>query len=310
MRFPNLFLASFLIQLLLTMNGFSQIHWTYNSINPVIAMDTAYMWEAIGQPACIIHNDTIKMWYAVAGGENPSDYNPVGRIHYAWSDDGVTWTKYPGNPVLDVGAPGEWDDAWLDTPEILWDGTEFKLYYYGDSTYFQGQDNTNIGLATSADGIHWTKQGVVLSKGAPCEWDGKYIESPAAYYDPQSGVHALWYNGQDTTGWIKIGLAVSADGYDWYKWPGNPVVGTGDWLQSWDDMFVAVPAVIRSGDIFEMWYSGISFYGQFDSVRIGYAVSVNGIDWIKYPGNPVLEALSGDSAGFWAVDVVFDSINN
>ncbi|MFH2094776.1 MAG: T9SS type A sorting domain-containing protein [Bacteroidota bacterium] len=295
----------FILAMLLYTTVSAQVQWTYSN-TPVVAMDTTYMWASVGQPTCIIYNDTIRMWYAVASGTTPTDTVPRGRIHYAWSTDGFNWTKYAGNPVLDTGITGQWDDEWLDTPEILWDGTEFKMYYYGDSTYFQGQDNTNIGLATSSDGINWARQGIVLSKGLQNEWDGDFIESPAAYYNNVDNSYMIWYQGRDTTGWANIGGAVSPDGYAWTKFAGNPVVNTGPWLTSWDDMFVAVPSVIESDGIFEMWYSGVNFFDQWDSVYIGYALSLDGLNWVKYPGNPVLKTLAGDSANFWAVDVVWD----
>lgn len=287
---------------------FSQTQWTKYSSQPVLSMDTTYMWAAYGQPACIIQNDTFKMWYGVASGVNPGDSIPRGRTHYAWSVDGINWNKYPGNPVLNVGSAGQWDDEWLDTPEILWDGNEFKLYYYGDSVYMSGAVNASIGLATSQDGINWTKQGIVLQKGNAGDWDGNFIESPAAYYDSSSGVYAMWYSAQDTAGWIRIGLAASSDGSNWVKYP-TPVLDHGN-PGSWEDMFVAVPALIRSGHVFEMWYSGISYAGQFDSVFVGYAVSLNGTTWIKYPGNPVLSNVSGDTSRYWAVDVVWDANTN
>jgi len=288
---------------------FVQVQWTYFPSRPVLSMDTSLMWAAYGQPTCVIHNDTFRMWYAVASGTTPMDTVPRGRIHYAWSTDGMHWTKHTGNPVLDIGGTGQWDCEWLDTPEILWDGQEFKLYYYGDSTYFQGQNNTAIGLAVSADGIKWTRQGKVLSRGAPGEWDGKFIESPAAYYDPSSGIYAMWYTGIDTIGYTTIGLAVSPDGMNWSKDPANPGITVGTFGE-WDDMFAAVPAVIESNGIFEMWYSGVNYADQWDSVPVGYATSLNGSDWIKYPGNPVLVLQAGDSGGFWAVDVVWDSLLN
>ena len=126
MKKPLLILFSVFFQ----QYAFGQIQWTYFPDNPVLSMDTTYMWASVGQPTCIMHNDTLKMWYEVASGLTPSDTVLRGRIHYAWSLDGINWTKYGGNPVLDVGAPGEWDDEWLDTPEILWDGKEFKLYFW------------------------------------------------------------------------------------------------------------------------------------------------------------------------------------
>lgn len=298
---PKIFL---IIIVLCTMKSFSQTQWTYTTA-PVLAYDT--VWGGYGQPSCVYYNDTLRMYYGVASYE-PGDTIYHGRTHYAWSVDGANWNRYPGNPVLNLGSPGAWDDQWLDTPDILWDGGEYKLYYFGDSTWMTGCVNGSFGLATSSDGLNWTKEGIVLQKGSLGDWDGNFIESPSVYYDPASGVYAMWYSAQDTTGWINIGLAVSSDGITWFKDTANPCL-SGGIFNSWDDMFVAVPSVIRSNGVFEMWYSGIKWATQFDSVRVGYAVSMNGRDWIKYPGNPVISALPGDSSEFWAVDVVWDNLN-
>ncbi|MFH2142758.1 MAG: hypothetical protein ABIJ97_10065 [Bacteroidota bacterium] len=294
----------------LPINLYTQVSWIYYSDSPVLSMDTtSNMWGAYGQPSCIFHQDTFKMWYAVSEGVDQFDPIAKGRIHYAWSLDGIVWNKYNSNPVIDVGGAGQWDGQWLDTPEILWDGTEYKLYYYGDSTYDQGQSNTAIGLAISQDGINWTKQGKVLQRGALGDWDGKFIESPAAYYDTSSGLYALLYTGIDTVGFGKIGLTVSSDGYNWIKYPTNPVFSVGN-FPAWNDIAVGVPALIETNGVFEMWFCGVSNQDQYDSARVGYAVSQNGVDWIEYPGNPVLYADLGKSASFWAIDVVWDNSAN
>lgn len=42
-----------------------------------------------------------------------------------WANVGMTqteWEKYPGNPVLDLGAPGEWDAYLVSHPAVLFDG--------------------------------------------------------------------------------------------------------------------------------------------------------------------------------------------
>jgi len=310
------FILCFTFALLLVFSNYSnaQTEWTYFSEEPILAMDPLVSWGAYGQPTVLIHNDTIKMWYAVAE-TTPTDPVVRGRIHYAWSLDGYTWNKHPNNPVLDVGEPEQWDAEWLDTPGILWDGTEFKLYYYADSLYYAGhQDNTAIGLATSPDGINWTRQGKVLEMGAPDEWDGHHIELPALYYDSEIGLYAMLYTGSDRsnyplTGFIKIGLAISFDGYEWTKWPTNPVMDVGI-PPAFNDIGVAGPAIVETDGIFEMWYSGIQAFApeisSYDSLKVGYAVSLNGTSWIQYPGNPVMQATPGDSTVFWAFGVVWD----
>ena len=121
------------------------------------------------------------MYYAVAGRLFPgSTDRPRGRIHRATSIDGRNWTPDATNPLLDVGALGEWDDEWLDTPEILWDGTELKLYYFAEAEYMVAAD-CPLGLATSPSGTSWTRQGIVLEPGAPMDFDGGWVESPASW---------------------------------------------------------------------------------------------------------------------------------
>ncbi len=56
------------------------------------------------------------------------------------------------NPVLGVGQEGSWDDAAVNYPSVIVDGSNYKMWYGGyDGTNFR------IGYATSPDGINWTK---------------------------------------------------------------------------------------------------------------------------------------------------------
>lgn len=51
----------------------------------------------------------------------------------------------------------------------------------------------------------------------------------------------------------------------------NPVVKFGSTGQ-FDDQIVSVPAVIKSDNIFEMWYAGAQLPYWLDTIKIGYAV--------------------------------------
>lgn len=287
----------------------AQVQWTKYANNPVMTKG-ASSWEAIaiGQPTCLIENDTIKMWYVAVDGTLKA------RISYAWSLDGITWTKYnSATPVLDVGVAGEWDRGWLDAPEIVRDASGYKLYYYGDTTQQGPEISSACGAASSPDGINWTRyiNNPVLTKGDSIDFDGKWMESPAVIYNADDSSYLLWYTGVAWDWLIKNGLASSSDGYSWTKYAGNPVTDVG-MSGSFDDMWVAVPAVIKSGSIYEMWYCGFSSLFGFDSVRIGYVVSTNGIDWLKYPGNPIYSRTFApfdtlnDKDGPWAPDVIFN----
>ena len=69
------------------------------------------------------------------------------------SPDGVDWEKYANNPVLKVGAAGEWDQHNVIQPAVIFDGAEYKMWYHGGGTV----GTNGIGYATSTDGVTWTK---------------------------------------------------------------------------------------------------------------------------------------------------------
>jgi hypothetical protein len=79
------------------------------------------------------------------------------RVGYATSSDGISWTKYGSNPVLNLGASGQWDDGTIEgaTVLVLNDATEFHMWYIARDTLVGGTDA--IGYARSNDGITWTK---------------------------------------------------------------------------------------------------------------------------------------------------------
>ncbi len=297
------------LSLLLGSIASAQVHWTRYSDDPVLSMSPT-MWESVGQPAGCVTPSGFEMYYAVAGLLHPGDMGPLrGRIHRATSVDGRSWTPDTTNPQLDVGAPGAWDDEWVDTPEILWDGSELELYYFGESEYMVA-NGSPLGLATSPDGTSWTRRGIVLEPGAPTDFDAGWVESPALHFDAATGRYLMWYTG--VKGYSQIGLAVSDDGITWEKDPANPLLTLGA-PPGWDDLHVATPSVIRSGDVFEMWYSGVGRFSTARSyARVGYAVSVDGVRWIEYPFNPLVfdGVPERPMHKYWAVDVVFDAEND
>ncbi len=303
---------------------FAQTEWQKYQNNPVIVKDTTqagtWEWAAIGQPSCLYENDTFKMWFAAVGVSAIGDTVLRGRINYAYSIDGIHWTKHGSpSPVLDIGKPGEWDARWVDTPAVVRDSTGYKLYYYGDTLF---QPHSAIGLATSPDGIDWQRyeNNPILGKGdSLLDWDGYWIESPAVLYDAEADTYRMWFTGVGYgTGFpsdlcARIGYAFSPDGKTWTKDSiNNPVFDTGE-PGAWDDAWVATPAVRKRGAVYEMWYCGISRAdwardNKIDTIRIGYATSVDAIHWLRYENNPVLSYYDppADSGGPWAPDVVFD----
>lgn len=92
-----------------------------------------------------------KMWYT--GGASG-----VGGIGYAYSADGLTWTKYASNPVMSLGTSGAWDDAAINTGDVVRVGDTYYLFYSGldsliTTTYGSGVTSfTNPESAYTNDG--------------------------------------------------------------------------------------------------------------------------------------------------------------
>jgi predicted GH43/DUF377 family glycosyl hydrolase len=240
--------------------------------NPVLDLGPLESWDDhyVYSPSVLFDGTTYHMWY---GGNN----NPTRRIGYATSPDGITWTKFSGNPVLDVGSPGLWDDEFVYWPSVIFDGTTYHMWYAGGSG-----SSWQIGYASSSDGISWTKSpsNPILGPGPGGTWDDYWVFSPEIHFD--GTVYHMWYTGYD--GSIRrIGYATSTDRITWTKYPGNPVLDVGP-SGSWDDFYASVPQIVIVGGTYHMVYTG----HDGSTFRLGYASSTDGINWVKEPSNPIL----------------------
>lgn len=94
--------------------------------------------DHVSAPSILKNGTAYAMWYT---GSLPD----MGQIGLATSADGVSWTKYAGNPVLSVGSSGAWDSVSVSAPSVLLDGETYKMWYVGQNGHSYG-----IGLAARA----------------------------------------------------------------------------------------------------------------------------------------------------------------
>ncbi len=147
-------------------------------------------------PQVILIDGTYHMWYAGQGNRL--------QIGYATSSDGINWKKYLANPVLRLGAPMEWDGGEIAAPSVHKINGQFQMWYQGKN---EQDGKTNIGFASSADGVAWIKDSLnPILEGSPGAWDAFSVFYPSVW--PHiDGLH-MWYHGQQTAnGVLQVGYA-------------------------------------------------------------------------------------------------------
>jgi len=115
------------------------INWKKHPNNPVLDIGPK-IWDSywVQSPTVFFDGIEYHMWYAGLDGTNY-------RIGYAKSADPINWKKHPNNPVLDLGASGEWDDYGVGYPTVLFDGDNYRMWYNGYDA-----SNWRIGYATES----------------------------------------------------------------------------------------------------------------------------------------------------------------
>ena len=101
------------------------IVWSKYEDNPVLVPGIQGAWDDSNTDhACVLLIDgTYRMWYM--GDTEVEDESSV-RIGYATSTDGINWEKYNGNPVLDLGTAGTWDENVMH-PSVVYDGSTYHM---------------------------------------------------------------------------------------------------------------------------------------------------------------------------------------
>jgi hypothetical protein len=167
-------------------------------------------------------------------------------------------------------------------------------------------DGNNSNIVQGSLVVTSSIEGVVPTTGFD-QWDGSFtvVTDPAWDDDAVSapsvlvvnGTYYMYYHSDQGFGASdKIGLAESADGVNWVKVSGNPVL-EGD-TGEWDANGVSNPSVIYDSGSYHMWYIA--------SAAVGYATSTDGVNWTKNGANPVHEPTPGewDAGGIQDVNVI------
>jgi hypothetical protein len=170
------------IHLATSSDGF---HWTKQG--EVLGTGAAGAWDSlkVGRPS-VVHRDGL-FWLYYDGQDGTARH-----VGVATSADGRSFTRHASNPILrDAGAMDV--DRIADTWVILWESWS--------GTY----------AATSADGVSWCGQGLVLGLSGAA-WDTYGQVTPAVYTRDGSRFDALYFGGASDACWChnRVGVALPA----------------------------------------------------------------------------------------------------
>lgn len=276
--------------------------------NPIISYGSSGSWDAgwVAFGKTIFHDG---LYYIFYEGSPDVNTNPI-SIGYATSSDGISFTKYEQNPILEGDSTG-FDAFFVAEPVPLFEGNQWILYYNASSNPRPGPGNA-IGRATATNPSGpWTRDtSAVLKVGNPGEWDSRLITPNTVIHTDSN--YIMYYSASSGTSNegkpAMVGMATSQDGITWTKYDDpattNPPYAESDPVLplgipgNWDAAFAWECSVWQTDSGWKMYYSGTP--SDFSTEQIGYATSTDGIHWTKYANNPLFGPTE-QWTGLWVV---------
>jgi hypothetical protein len=247
--------------------------WHRDTSGPVLSLGApgAFDDTHVFAPCVVREGGTFLLWYCGSRGRVSER---VFRLGLGSSPDGRRIERRPQSPVFEFG-DGRHS---ILTPTILkaLDGTPVReagqlRMWFATTDFSAGDGIHTLRQSHSPDGIHWSPPSGPLLDGvyAPSVWK-------------EGAVYRMWYADVSRTPWV-IRHASSRDGRDWTP-DREPALRVD---QPWEARNLFYPTVVKAGDVWLMWY-GSYWSGAANSTAIGFAASLDGLNWHKSPANPVL----------------------
>lgn len=204
------------------------INWEEVSSDPVFTTaEVEYAVVSVHAGSLVLDDDGTWMLFFYA--YQNSDYTRDIFIGRATADAlAGPWTP-DSDFIISPGSEGSWDDISVSMPNVLRTDDEWLMYYTGTGS----AGPSKIGLATSSDGVTWTKyDDPVTTEEAFAESDPVLVGEQDAQnntrWEFNRVMHPLVIPTEDGfsmvySGTGGLGLANSEDGIHWDKYMNNPI---------------------------------------------------------------------------------------
>jgi len=206
--------------------------------------------------ACAVrHNGLIYLYYIGWNlGRTVPFHNSAGLA--ISSDGGLSFDKASRGPIL---ARDDIDPYFTASAWVTVEGDSWRMWYLSCCRWEideagQPKHYYHIKYATSRDGIHWHKTGLVSIDFQCAE---EYAISRPSVIQDEDGLYRMWYSCRGER--YRIGYAESTDGIRWIR--KDPLAGIEPSSSGWDSEMIEYPCVFRHHGKTYMLYNG-NGYGK------------------------------------------------
>lgn len=230
--------------------------------NPVFTAEGPGHWDVrIRERGWILREgDLYHLWFTGYDGTA----NGLRMLGYATSHDGITWSRYPENPI--------YREHWVEDMMVVKHDGKYLMFAEGR--------NDRAQLLVSPDGVHWTRQGKLDIRTT----DGKPL-TPGPYGTPtawfEDATWYLFYERSDQGVW----LATSKDLKVWTNVDDAPVLVPGP--DGYDQEMIALNQIVKYQSRYYAYYHGAG-PSMPRTWTTNVAVSRDLVHWSKYPKNPIV----------------------
>lgn len=251
-------------------------------------------WDSWGVSAraVVVVDGVFHMFYDGAAASADNIRQPA-SIGHATSNDGISWERSGDSPIL-TASDVPFTDFEVSAGPVFVEEDLWTMYFstVDDADFSSGV----IGRATATepDGEWMVDPEPIITTGDGT-WDSRFIFASSLVQTDDA--YWLYYTGFGDERGGAIGLATSEDGIVWEKMDDpetidDPFAESGPIMLErgdsgeWDAGEVIQPFVRATEMGYEMFYMGLD--RGFAGASLGYAISEDGIVWIKIEAKPVI----------------------